>query len=307
MRTLKASTAICLVAILSLLVIGSACQTTPVTNTTTNTNTANTNAAATANTNTAPVSDAGTTIETREPEQYRATLVFTAEAPGKPQKVELPVEVARNGADRRYAFTIPTIGPVIFLDRADTRYIIMPSRRQYAELTPDLVGFDFRSMTPGQMVEQLQKQRGVERVGEEQRDGRTVIKYRYAATTKTGSQAGDVTTESFVYVDKDTGLPIRAEGFGQATGNVQGVNSGRVVAEMRNLQTDVDPSLFEVPQGLNKLTSEQIKQQLSVLATLFQALMSTINAQQQAAASASPSPATTASPMLGASPATSPR
>jgi hypothetical protein len=153
-----------------------------------NANTAATNANANAP---ATSTTATTTIETREPEQYRATLVFSATAEGKSQALQLPIEVARNGEDRRYAFNnIPVIGQVVFLDRADKRYLILPTRKQYAEITPALIGFDVRSLTPGQMVVQLQKQQGVERVGEEQRDGRTVVKYRYAATAQTGSQAG---------------------------------------------------------------------------------------------------------------------
>jgi len=232
-------------------------------------------------------------IETREPEQYRGTLVFTAELSGKPQTLVLPIEIARNGENHRYAFELPAGGQVILLDRADKRYLVMPVRKQYAELTPDTIGFDVRSLTLGQMVTQLQKQRNVERVGEEQLDGRTVVKYRHSAITKTGTQAGDVVTQSFVYVDKETGLPLRAEGIGQATGTVQGANSGRIIAEMRDLQLSAPAPLFEVPTKMTKLTPEQVKQQMSALAALFQVLISSLNVQ---ATGGNPSPAVSPSP-----------
>lgn len=245
-----------------------------------NANTGNANAAAmNANTAMTPATSA-TVIETKEPEQYKATLVFSATAEGKPQALQLPIDVARSGDNRRYAFNnIPVIGQVIFLERADQRYLILPSRKQYAEITPELIGFDVRSLTPGQMVVMLQKQKGVERVGEEQRDGRTVVKYRYAATAKTGSQAGDVATESFIYVDKETGLPLHADLTGQSSGNVQGVSRAKLVADMRDIQTTVDPTLFDLPEGLTKLTEQEIKQQVSAIGQFLQFALGALNAQ----------------------------
>ncbi|HYY41637.1 MAG TPA: hypothetical protein VE775_02825, partial [Pyrinomonadaceae bacterium] len=263
----------------------------------------------TANTNATTAASPVTTFETREPARYRATLAFTVEAAGK-QPAALPaMQVARDGDNRRYAINLPAIGEVIFLDRADKRYLVLTGRKQYVELNQQTTGFDLRSLTPGQMVAQLQKQPGVERVGDETLNGRSVVKYRYTATAKTTTQAGDVHTDNFIYVDKDTGLPLRVEGYGQATGNVQGVNSGRIVAEMRDLQTDVDPTLFDLPNGYAQITQEQIRQQMSALAAIFQAVMSTINAQANANANApaSASPATTtASPLSSASPRVSP-
>src|SRR5205085_6842167 len=108
----------------------------------------------------------------------------------------------------------------------------------------------------------------------------------------------------------DTGLPLRVEGYGQSTGSVQGVSSGRLVAEMKDLSTDVDPTLFDLPTGYAQITQEQIKQQMAALAAIFQAVMSTINTQANANApaptTASPA-ATAASPAPSASPTISPQ
>jgi hypothetical protein len=263
--------------VLALALAGAACQQPAATNTgvsTTNANATNANAAAT------PPLVSAASIETREPEQYKATLVFTATAEGQSKALQLPIDVARSGDNRRYAFNnIPVLGQVIFLDRADKRYLILPGRKQYAEITPELIGFDVRSLTPGQMVTVLQQQRGVERVGEEQRDGRTVVKYRHAATAKTASAAGDVVTESFIYVDKDTGLPLHADLTGQSTGNVQGVSRASLVADMRDIQTTVDATLFDLPTGLTKLTEEEIKQQVSAIGQFLQFALSAINSR----------------------------
>jgi len=259
-----------------------------------NANTASTaNASATASATASPAATAGAAIETREPEQYSATIVLQAEAEGAQQQgMKLPqMEVARSGANRRYAIDVPPLGQIVFLDRADKRYLILPGRRQYAELTPETTGLDVRSMTPGQMAEQLQRLQGVERVGDDQVNGRPVTKYRTAGTARTGSQAGDVPTETFIYVDKETGLPLRVEGSGQSTGNVQGANQGKFVMEMRDIKTAVEPSLFEVPQGYSQITQEQIRQQVGMAAQLLQVLMRGMSMQGGGAAPASsPSP-----------------
>ena len=287
---------------------GAACQPGPAVNTNANVANVNSNASASNSNAAAPLVSAAT-IETREPEQYQATLVFSATAEGKPQALKLPIEVARSGDNRRYAFNnIPVLGQVIFLDRADKRYLIIPSRKQYAEITPALIGFDIRSLTPGQMVTVLQQQKGVERVGEEQREGRTVVKYRYAATAKTGSQAGDVAAESFIYVDKETGLPLHADLTGQSSGNVQGVNRAHLIADMQNIQTTVDPALFELPQGLTKLSEEQIKQQVATIGQFLQFALSALNSQMGNAppGGTTATPPSPPPPASGASPSTSP-
>ena len=284
------------------------CQNPPAANV--NTSTVNGNTQTTVNVNSATIPTESAVVNTREPETYRGTMVFTqAQMTGQQQQnLSLPsIEVARNAADRRYAINVPALGQVIFLDRADKRYVILPSRKQYAELTPELTGLDLRSMTPGQMVTMLQKQRGVQEVGEEQLNGRTVTKYRYAATANTGSPAGSVQSESFIFVDKETGLPLRIEGFGQSSGNVQGVSGGQFVVEMRDVQTQVDPALFELPQGYAQLTTEELKQQAAAVAGFLQIFLKGMSAQT----AASPMPTTgtmpaTASPTVTVSPTATP-
>lgn len=302
MRVWKNSKTLCGTLALAFAVGGAACQQ-QVTTDNANSVIANANVASSpaVNTNASPVASITNAIPTREPEKYRATVVFNVEASGNKQQAgTLPtLDVARDGDNRRYAVTIPTIGPVIFLDRADKRYLIMEGRKQYVELNQQTTGFDVRSLTPGQMVVQLQKQPGVEKVDEEQLNNRTVTKYRYATTAHTTTQAGDVKTENFIYVDNDTGLPVRIEGYGQSTGNVQGMNNGKVVVEMRDIKTDVDPKLFDLPTGLTQLTQEQIKQQMAVLTTLFQVLMNGMNAQ---AGSNAPAATTTTTPLPTPSP-----
>ena len=247
------------------------------------------------NANTAP-----STMAAREPDSYRATLVFSAETEGGEKTIGIPTlsaEVARNGADRRLAFKLPDGSDLIYLEHNGVQYGIAPGRKQYAELTPEATGFQLQKlMTPGQLVAYLERLKGIEFVGEEQQQGRTALKYRYARTAQTSTSAGEVKTESFVYVDKDTGLPLRAELFSEATGNVQGVKGATVVAEMRNIQTNVDPSLFEIPPGLNKVPEAHVRAQVNAVANTIAAVLRTLLSNMNTAPPPSPTVSPTASP-----------
>ena len=265
--------AICLFA----LVIG-ACQRGPVTESNINTN-LSTNANLTptnANTATQPIA----TLAAREPDKYKATLVFTAQTEGGENAIGIPplsAEVARNGDDRRLSFKLPDGSELIYLDHQGTAYAIAPGRKQYAELTPAATGFQLhKMMTPGQLVSYLDKLQGIESVGEEPVNGRTAMKYRYTRTSNTNTSAGQVNTESYVFVDKETGLPLRAELYSEASGNVQGVKGAKVVAEMRDITTNVDPSYFEVPAGLNKVSEAQVRAQVDAVTNTIAAVLRTL-------------------------------
>jgi hypothetical protein len=261
---------------LSALILAAACNQAPSTTVTTNTtantataNTANANSGAT-NANSSTASTA--TIEAREPEQYQATVTLKLDTTGAQGQntMNLPpltAQVARNGADKRMEFSMPGGEKVVYLDRADKRFLIMPNRKQYAEINRESIGMEVRDiMTPGQLVERARGLRGVEQVGEEQFNGRTAVRYRYGAVTDTKSQAGQVQTESFVLVDKETGLPVRSETVSEAgsTANVQGnqVKGLRLLTEMSNIQTTAPADLFAEPTDFAKIPPEQVRNQV---------------------------------------------
>jgi hypothetical protein len=290
---LRTSHLISLLAIGVLGLAGSACQRAD-TNANTNTNLTNANTSPTnANANLSP--QPALVSAAREPERYRAVLVVSAETEGGQKTIGIPslsAEIARNGADRRVAFKLPDGSDLIYLEQGDKHIAIMPGRKQYAELTPEATGIQLQKlMTAGQIVSYLEKLKGVDRVGDDTMNGRPADKYRYATSTNTSTSAGQVNTEAFFYVDKETGLPLRVDLSSEATGNVQGVKGAKIVAEMRDISTNVDDSLFQVPAGLDKVPPEQVRAQIdaftNTVAALGKALLSNMNA---AATTASPSP-----------------
>src|SRR5689334_5646928 len=288
---------------ISIIVIAaSGCARGPVSNANINTNintNVNANVSTVSNIN---ASTAPSTIAAREPDSYKATLVFTAETEGGDKALGIPTlsaDVAKNGADRRLSFKLPDGSDLVYLEHNGVQYGIAPARKQYAELTPEATGFQIQKlMTPGQVVAYLDRLKGIEYVDEEQQAGRTALKYRYARTSETKTSAGEVKTESFIYVDKDTGLPLRAELFSEASGDVQGVKGAKVVAEMQNIQTNPDPSLFEIPAGYSKVPEAQVRAQVNAVENTVAAVLRTLLTNMNSAPPPSPtvSPATSPSP-----------
>ena len=283
--------------ILASILIAAGCQT-PATNTNVATNTrVNTNTNVSSNTN---MSSASTTITTSEPNEYQANVKLTLETMGE-QKASTPpigAMVARSGADRVMEFAMPTGEKVIYLDKGGMNYLILPNRKQYAELTKEAVGFEVRRlMMPDQIVQQVKAIPGVRLVGEESLNGRPVVKYAYSGTANTQTQAGTVATESYILVDKETSLPVRSETVSQSQSgaNVQGVSGVRMVTEMTDIKTTPDPNIFTLPTDYAKIDPEQVKAQANLL---FQAAAAIIG---QAMKQAQP-PSTSASPSPSASP-----
>ena len=257
--------------------------------TTVNTNANISNSLANSNLNTS-TTVTGTTVDTREPDQYQATVKLSLETMGQAnQKTAAPTiaaNVARSGNDRMMEFNLPTNEKVIFLDKGGMSYLIFPSRKQYAELTKEALGFEMRRMMmPEQLVNQAKALAGMRLIGEENMNGRQVTKYAYQSATNTQTAAGTVATESYLIVDKETGLPLRTETVAQSQngGNVQGMNGARVVTEMTDIKTTPDPSLFELPTGFAKIDPETVKTQVN---TIFQIVASVVGQMMQQAQSA---------------------
>jgi len=240
---------------------------------------------------------ASSAINAKEPEQYQATVMLKLETAGAQQNTALPplkAEVARKGGDRRMEFKLPTGETVVYLDKGGRQLIIQPNKKQYAELDKEALGFEVRRLLmPEQIVNQVKAMKGVEQVGEENIDGRDAIKYRFASTTNTQSQAGKVDTESFIFVDKETGLPLRTFTNSASQGNVQGINGLNLITELNNIRTDVDAKLFDEPTDYRKVAPEEIRAQIDILFKVASGVIGQMMKSAQPAASANPTASTT--------------
>ena len=153
---LKPSVFLYCAVVMTLVFIASACQRTDMnananTNAVVNANSAAVNANANANLSSGTVAS----LAAREPEKYRATLVFSAETEGGQKTFGIPTlsaEVARNGVDRRVSFKLPDGSDLVYLEQGDKHIVVAPARKQYAELTPEATGIRSDGSTSRLMV-----------------------------------------------------------------------------------------------------------------------------------------------------------
>jgi outer membrane lipoprotein-sorting protein len=234
----------------------------------------------------------GVTINAREPEKYSATLQLSIETEGADKAAGTPslaVQIARNASNRRFEFKLPDGTPLIYLDHNHHHYVIVPARKQYAELTAEAADEQMQKlMTPDELVEDLRGLTGVERAGEAPVNGRAAEKYRYSAGDK-NAKGVDAKAESFIYVDKETGLPLRAEKLPRRSAD----KITRLVIEMRDLKTDIETSLFEVPDGYAQVAPEKVRPQIDALTN---ELAAALKAMMANASNPAASPAASASP-----------
>jgi len=221
---------------------------------------ANANESATANSNASPASEASP-FSAKEPERYSARMIISVqgEANNRQGNAQWETEFARMDASRRWSVKIPGINQeLIYIERPGLKYLVLPARSQYVELTSEALGFPLGNLlTPSAMMERL-KSRAAENLGVEPVNGRPATKYRFAGAANTGTQAGTIQADTLVYIDEETGLPLRVDLNATTTSG----STGRAVLETRDIHLNPDPAIFEVPSGYRKVTSEELKQQV---------------------------------------------
>ena len=229
-----------------------------------NSNTAMTNA----NANTASAATAGT-FSTREPDRYSMKMNVSVEGSANNRQggTQVEIDFARLDANRRWSIKVPAMNnlEVIYLEKPGLKYLVIPSRNQYVEITQDAVGMPLGNiLTPSAMMERLQA-RPHESLGVEAVNGRPAMKYRFTGATNTGTSAGTAQADSFIYVDQETNLPLRIDLTATTTSGA----AARGVVETRDIQLNPDSTQFDVPTGYQKVTAEQLKQQVQGFISLI--------------------------------------
>jgi hypothetical protein len=224
----------------------------------------------------APIGNAGTTpapsssFEAREPESYSVTNTVTIQPTGNSPQANIPplqFAFARMGTERRVSFKLPDpVGEVIYLEKAPMKYLIFPARNEYVELDPNELGFQLGEvMSPSAVVQRLKEKTQYEQLGTETINGRTAVKYRLRGAADTRTKVGTAQADSIIYVDQETGLPLRSE---IETTSTSGAGA-RITTSADNIRFTTDPSLFQVPTTMKKVTSTELKQQVqSFVATV---------------------------------------
>ncbi|MCI0490353.1 MAG: hypothetical protein L0229_27485 [Blastocatellia bacterium] len=237
----------------------------------------NSETGSTANSNASPASQPAPPA--KQPDRYSLTMTISGQSTGEgkqTQSASQQIDFAVRGADRRWAMQVPGIGPFVYLEKSGLKYVIFPARNQYVEVTPQQLGIrPDELLTPSAIVERMKERAQLERIGAEKINGREAIKYRYVAAKDASAQSDE--GESFVYVDVNTGLPLRADI------NFRAPNGATARGVMETLDLSLAPAaeLFEVPEGMNKVTPEQAKQQLQRATAFVRLITGVMNRRSQ--------------------------
>src|SRR5215471_9911521 len=246
--------------------------------TSTVTNSNSTASVPTANANTAPALSG--TYEAREPDTYSITNTVTIQPTGNSPQTNIPplqFSFANMATDRRVSFKLPDpVGEVIYLEKPPLKYLIFPSRNEYVELDPNELGFQLGEvMSPAAVVQRLKEKTQYEQMGTETINGRIAVKYRLKGAADTHTKVGTAQADSIVYVDQETGLPLRSE---IDTTSSSGAGA-RITTVADSVQFTPDASLFEVPTAMKKVTSAELKQQVQSFVATVRAVASYLKEQ----------------------------
>lgn len=214
----------------------------------------------------------------REPEKYQVTLACSLDR-GTETSSDLPfvtVKALRDNLSRRYDFKFDN-NELTYLEGVTPKeksqsktpepfhYLVVPACKQYAEIRLDEIGIRIpNALSPQDILATLQQQKSIEVLGDEQINGRDTTKYRYV-DEKTG--------EGIVYLDKQSGLPVRAKVAAiilnpQAdVGDTQAERRTlRVVIDVKEIVMNSDSSLFQEPQGMTLVTPKEFCPQVNKMA-----------------------------------------
>src|SRR5262249_13460815 len=197
-----------------------------------NANAAAGNPTATANSNADAAGATSTSFAINEPERYSLKMNVSLEgsADNRQGSTQLEIAFAKLGANRLWTLKVPAINQeVSYLEKPGLKYIVIPSRNQYVEMTADSVGFPLGDvLSQAGLMARLQS-RPHENLGSETINGRPAWKYRFTGSANTGTTAGTAQAESFIYIDKETTLPLRIDLSATTTSGA----SGRGIVETR--------------------------------------------------------------------------
>lgn len=201
---------------------------------------------------------------TKEPERYQAVRIIkgggdvdvaaTNEATGE------RTLIARDGDRRREDYESSAGEKISYLQRPEGTYVLLPARKLYAELKPERGGLSNErgssvppDFSPDKLLNETRPESRYEKLGAENLNGRATVKYRVIVRGKTGA-GGEVTTESFVWVDESLGMPVKTE-----TTSTGGQASGaRMTMELRDIKDTVDASVFELPLDYRKVEAAEL-------------------------------------------------
>jgi outer membrane lipoprotein-sorting protein len=200
---------------------------------------------------------------TKEPERYQAVRIITSSEGGETTlngEAGSRTLIARDGNRRREDYEAAAGEKISYLQLPEGIYVLMPSKKLYAEVTPEMSGAAGATQTsvppdfsPDKLLNETRPESRYEKLGAEDLNGRATMKYRVVVGGKTGA-AKEVKTESVVWVDESLGMPVKTE-----TTSTDGAGSwAKMTMELRDIKDTVDAGMFELPTDYRKVEAREL-------------------------------------------------
>jgi hypothetical protein len=227
-----------------------------------------TNANTSANTNSAAETVNAPPFQTKEPPQYQATVVITTslvgnhDSPVGPPLGGATQFVARDGDKRRLEYDFLPGTRVVILTKPEGEFLLFPTGKIYAEVKPEpppkgkppAEEESLENFSPDKLLNPQLPGAKYEKLGGETVNGRAATKYRSVITVNVNGKSS--ANETLIWVDDALGIPVKEESASATEGT-------RRTLEYRDIKTQVDATLFEIPAGFRKVTQQELQQRVS--------------------------------------------
>jgi len=191
-------------------------------------------------------------FQTKEPERYRATRIITITSSGGQTTVTKTL-IARDGDLRRHESETNS-KRVAYVDLPEGRFVLLPDEKVYADLAAETAvpTSEEEEITPDRLLHTETESTSYQKLGREVIGGRNSNKYRVVVNGSTGENVS--VSETFIWIDEALNMPIRSE-----TKSSDGM---RITTELTDISLDIDKSIFQVPEGYEKIAFTEFRKRL---------------------------------------------
>lgn len=194
-------------------------------------------------------------FQTKEPERYRATrTITTTTATG--ETLVTKNSIARDGELRRDE-TEMWQRRVVYLYRPEGKFLLVPDEKVFVELTQtdgaEPPGIDEASeSSPDRLLHTDPVTTSYQQIATETVNGRTAQKYRVVVNSSAGTNVS--VNETLIWIDETLHMPIKSE--------TTSGDGKRVTMELSEIGLDVDRSVFQIPEGYEKIAMPDLLERL---------------------------------------------
>lgn len=194
-------------------------------------------------------------FQTKEPERYRATrTITTMNVAG--ETIVTKNRVARDGELRRDE-TEMWQRRVVYLYLPEGKFLLVPDEKVFVDLTKtdDTSALEEESeSSPDRLLHTEPIATSYQQLATETVNGRTAQKYRVVVNSSAGANVS--VNETLIWIDETLHMPIKSE--------TTSSDGKRVTMELSDISLDVDRSVFQIPEGYEKIAMTGLLQRLKL-------------------------------------------